>query len=86
MLIPHCHDLVPVRPSRSFNKKLVGNLVLTTEFSENIKGKKADVSSVKPSVRAIGGIVDCVWVSCRKWSYAIGENMVTRKQEYDFLA
>ena len=60
MLIPHCHDLVPVRPSRSFNKKLVGNLVLTTEFSENIKGKKADVSSVSPPSERL----EKLWIVC----------------------
>ena len=46
-----------------------------------IKGKKADVSSVIPSLERL----EELWVVCgfiyRKWSYAIGGNMVTRKQE-----
>ena len=65
MLIPHCHDLVTVRPSHSFNKNLVGNLVLTTEFGENVnwppqRVKKADVSSVSPPSERL----EELWIVC----------------------
>ena len=61
-----------------------GNLVFTTQLKRKlatVKGKKADVSSVSPSSERL----EELWVVgefiCRKWSYAIGGNMVTRKQE-----
>ena len=46
-----------------------------------VKGKKADVLSVSPSSERLEELwVVCGFI-CRKWSYAIGGNMVTRKQE-----
>ena len=46
-----------------------------------VKGKKADVSSVSPSSERLEELwVVCGFI-CRKWSYVIGGNTVTRKQE-----
>ena len=42
---------------------------------------KADLSSVSPSSERSEELwVVCVFI-CRKWSYVIGGNMVTRKKE-----
>ena len=42
--------------------------------------KKADVSSVSPSSERLEELwVVCGFI-CRKWSYTIGGNMVTRKK------
>ena len=60
-------------------ESIAGNLVLTKLAT--VKGKKADISSVSPSSERLGELwVVCGFI-CRKWSYAIGGNMVTRKQE-----
>ena len=60
-------------------ESIAGNLVLTKLAT--VKGKKADISSVSPSSERL----EKLWVACgficRKWSYAIGGNMVTRKHE-----
>ena len=46
-----------------------------------VKSLKADVSSVSPFSERLEELwVACVFL-CWKWSYAIGGNMVTRKQE-----
>ena len=46
-----------------------------------VTSKKADVSSVSPSSERLEELwVVCGFI-CRKWSYAIGENIATRKQE-----
>ena len=44
-------------------------------------GKKADVSRVSPSSERLEESWDMCGFRCRKWSYAIGGNVVTRKQE-----
>ena len=60
-------------------ESIAGNLVLTKLAT--VKGKKADISSVSPSSERLEELwVVCGFI-CRKWSYAIGGNMVTRKQE-----
>ena len=45
------------------------------------KGGGADVSSVSPSPERLEELWVVRGFICRKWSYAIGGNMVTRKQE-----
>ena len=46
-----------------------------------VKGKKADVSSVSPSSERLEELWVMFGFICRKWSYAIGGNRVTRKQK-----
>ena len=60
-------------------ESIAGNLVLTKLAT--VKGKKADISSVSPSSERLEELwVVCGFI-CIKWSYTIGGNMVTRKQE-----
>ena len=64
-------------------ESIAGNLVLTKLAT--VKGKKADISSVSPSSERLGELwVVCGFI-CRKWSYAIDGNMVTRKQKLNKL-
>ena len=65
----------------------IGHLVLTTELKTytvcmaTVKSVKADVSSVSSSSERLEELwVVCGFI-CRQWSYAIGGNVVTRKQE-----
>ena len=56
-------------------------LTICNSISRKLKGKKADVSSVSPSSERLEELWAVRGFICRKWSYAIGGNMVTRKQE-----
>ena len=65
-------------------ESITGNLVLTTELQRKlgtIKSLKTDISSVSPSSERL----EELWVVCgflsRKWSYVIGGNILTRKEE-----
>ena len=55
--------------------------MLSTDLKlATVKSLKADVSSVSPSSERLEELwVVCGFI-CRKWSYAIGGNMVTREQ------
>ena len=58
----------------------IGNLVLTIELKRKlaaVKSLKADVSSVSPSSVRLEELWVVFGFICRKWSYAIGGNMVT---------
>ena len=60
------------------------NLVLTTELKRKlatVKSVKADVSSVSSSSERLEELWVVCGFLCRQWSYIIGGNMVTRKQE-----
>ena len=58
--------------------------MLSTELKTYIGHRKeirAEVSSVSPSSERLEELWVVYGFICRKWSYAIGGNMVTRKQE-----
>ena len=58
--------------------------MLTTELKRKlaiVKIKKTDVSSVSPSSERFEEFWVVRGFICKKWSYAIGGNMATRKQE-----
>ena len=65
-------------------ESITGNLVLTTElktYISHLESLKAVVSSVSPSSERL----EELWVVCgflsRKWSYVIGGNILTRKED-----
>ena len=58
--------------------------MLTTELKRKlaiVKSKKTDVSSVSPSSERFEELWVVRGFICKKWSYAIGGNIATRKQE-----
>ena len=53
---------------------------VSTKGISTVKGKKkADVSSVSPSSERSRELWVVLGFICRKWSYAMGGNIVTRK-------